>query len=661
MKPAGAPELSTDQQAAILSAAAQILRATVAQRPMTFADPTLAGAAETQVLGCFVTAKRGKMLRGCCGFMGTSTSIIQAVQRAAMRTAGDDYRFPPISSSELPYLHLDVWLLFDPQAVLARGEARRDAVIIGRHGLQIARGPQRGLLLPGVAVEHELDAEQFLQHVCLKAGLLPHAWKEDDVELSTFAGVAIEGPMPPIQVPSPPARFTEEDLATLARLCHHNLKAMLAGSTPSPYAFNASDGEARGVVLALHSGGRQIATTSRYSLREGLPVQSTLYGLVQDISRELLKAGIADLADMHFELAVLEDVAMHGPVQGADLRGYDPSERGLLLLARNRSGFVWDRKQSVDQALTLAHKAAALPAMAEAHLYSATVCATTNPFIAGQQPLGDLQAAPRPAAVAGTFYPSDSAKLSSLVDQLFAGSEVEKKRYPAVMVPHAGLKYSGRIAADVLRRVKFPSTIIIIGPKHTPYGVDWAVAPQVGWSIPGATLAGNPQLARELVAAIPGLAFDAAAHAREHAIEVELPLIARLAPQTKVVGIAIGPGGYADCRRFAAGLADVLRQQQEQPLLIISSDMNHFANDAENRRLDELALACMDRLDAESLLATCRRRQISMCGVLPAVIVMETLRELGQLHSAERIAYATSADVSGDISRVVGYAGIAFA
>jgi AmmeMemoRadiSam system protein B len=247
-----------------------------------------------------------------------------------------------------------------------------------------------------------------------------------------------------------------------------------------------------------------------------------------------------------------------------------------------------------------------------------------------------------------------------LVDELLAGPAVKKRRCPAIMVPHAGLKYSGKVAADVLRRVEVPSTVIIIGPKHTPHGVDWAVAPHAAWSIPGTTIAGNPQLARDLVAAIPGLELDAAAHAREHAIEVELPLLARLAPQTKVVGIAIGRGDLADCRRFAAGLAKVLRSQKEQPLLIISSDMNHFASDAENRRLDEMALSCIDRLDAEALLATCRKHQISMCGVLPAVMVLETLRELGQPRRTERIGYATSGDVSGDTSRVVGYAGVAF-
>jgi AmmeMemoRadiSam system protein B len=226
------------------------------------------------------------------------------------------------------------------------------------------------------------------------------------------------------------------------------------------------------------------------------------------------------------------------------------------------------------------------------------------------------------------------------------------------MVPHAGLIYSGRIAGETLARVCIPPVVIVIGPKHTSHGVDWAVAPHQTWSIPGANMPAAPQLAQKLVDAIPGLTLDAAAHAQEHAIEVELPLLSRLSPQSSVVGIVIGAGDLARCRDFAAGLAQVVRSLPEPPLLVISSDMNHFASDAENRRLDEIALSAMETLDPEQLHQSVKREHISMCGVLPAVIVMETLRLLGWLGRTSRVAYATSAEVSGDTSRVVGYAGM---
>ncbi len=103
--------------------------------------------------------------RGGCGAAAASSAAkrrwSEALIHAAGRTANDDHRFPPVSPSELPHLDVEVWLLDRPQPVALRGEERRAAVAIGKHGLQIAAGDARGLLLPGVAVEHGFDAEPF--------------------------------------------------------------------------------------------------------------------------------------------------------------------------------------------------------------------------------------------------------------------------------------------------------------------------------------------------------------------------------------------------------------------------------------------------------------------------------------------------------------------
>lgn len=670
------PQLTSEQKSAVLAAAAEVLAATVQGRPPRIVDETLSGAANLSVLGCFVTARRAGMLRGCCGFMGSNSEslILQAITQAARRTPVADPRFPPVSPSELSYLDLDVWLLFDLEPVAQRGEARRKAVAIGRHGLQVARGEQRGLLLPGVAVDHALDAEAFLQHVCIKAGLPPHAWKEDDVQLFTFEGVSIEGHMPAdaaANIAPPVAKFTPADVQIFAQLCRKNILAQLEGGTPSPYAFNAADGQARGLVVSIRDAQGTNATRLKFAVREGLPVQSTLYGLCGKLARSLANQHPRreSWGSLAIDVAVLDDVALHGTPEQFDERGLDPATRAILVTGRGKSGFALDPALSARELLEQAISAAHLRASEPAHVYSAAVVTTAERLTAGHHPQALDSQAVREPAVAGTFYPSDPAKLNQLVDQLLASPSTptrsvsegtDTKSYPAVLVPHAGLKYSGQIAANVFRGTEIPSTVIVIGPKHTRHGVEWAIAPNEAWSIPGSTIAGDPQLAQELVASIPGLELDAAAHAQEHAIEVELPFLARLAPQAKVLGIVIGSGDYDDCRRFAQGLANVLRSRSERTLLVISSDMNHFASDAENRRLDEMALACIERLDSEGLLTICRKHHISMCGVLPAVIVMETLRELDQLHRAERIGYATSGDVTGDKSRVVGYAGVVF-
>jgi AmmeMemoRadiSam system protein B len=188
--------------------------------------------------------------------------------------------------------------------------------------------------------------------------------------------------------------------------------------------------------------------------------------------------------------------------------------------------------------------------------------------------------------------------------------------------------------------------------------MEWAAAPHQTWALPGCNVASDFMLVRRLCQAIEGLEMDAVAHQQEHAIEVELPFLARLAPEAKVVGISIAHGDLDSCRRFAKGLAEVIRGRDEKPLLLISSDMNHFAPDAENRRLDALALDALETGDPEKLFNTVNSHHISMCGVLPAVIVLETMKLLGGFNKAERVGYATTSDVTGDKSRVVGYAGM---
>jgi AmmeMemoRadiSam system protein B len=235
-----------------------------------------------------------------------------------------------------------------------------------------------------------------------------------------------------------------------------------------------------------------------------------------------------------------------------------------------------------------------------------------------------------------------------------------REPWAAAMVPHAGWVYSGRLAAATLSRVQIPSQVIVFCPKHRPGGAEWAVAPHQTWSLPGVQVASDAELARHLAQSITGLELDAAAHRQEHAIEVQLPILARLAPQARVLGITIGGGEPASLGRFAEQLAQAMSALPERPLLVISSDMNHYAGLAETEELDRQALDAIRALNPERLYQTVTQKRISMCGMLPAVIVMQTLRRLGALNQCDVVGYTTSAEASGDRSRVVGYAGVLF-
>jgi AmmeMemoRadiSam system protein B len=200
----------------------------------------------------------------------------------------------------------------------------------------------------------------------------------------------------------------------------------------------------------------------------------------------------------------------------------------------------------------------------------------------------------------------------------------------------------------------------VLCPQHRAGGARWAVAPQRRWSFPGGTLDSDQGLAGRLAAAIPGLELDATPHRQEHAIEVQLPLLARLAPAIRVVGITVGEAALPELLRFGVAMSVVLRDMPKRPLLVISSDMNHFADVGETRRLDGLALEAIATRDPEQVYETVRQNRISMCGMASCVVAMEALRWLGCLNRCEAVGRATSADAGGPVDRVVGYAGMLF-
>jgi len=661
------PELTAEQERTVLRAVSEIVQAAVRGEHVKVSDATLAGAAKLPVFGCFVSIKRQGHLRGCCGFLGRRASLGGAIQESAVTSATGDVRLPSVSVSELPYLNFEVWLLYGRKPMEGRGTDRVREVQIGRHGLQIQRGQARGLLLPGVAEDHGLDAEAFLQQVCIKASLPPSAWREEDTQLATFEGYVIRGDFDTdVLEPTDEEKslcLKPDDLQRLLAFCRENVAAVARGAVPNYYLADCPDGSAHGANLEVRVVGRpEPIQLARLSLRKPVPIQATLFQMCETAGQHLRAEGFGPTAaDLELRLGLLYSPAVHGSVESPDLAGLDPRRRALSVSQGARSAWVFDPQLSAEELLDVATKRAeiSLPGSAAVHSFLAQV--TQAPMSVANVPRPHQGPNTRPPAVAGLFYPQDARQIAQMLDKLIPDDTVERKPWKAALVPHAGWIYSGRIAADVLRRIEYPERVIILGPKHTGLGVEWAVAPCEAWSLPGLTVSSDRQLAERLCDAIGGLHLDAQAHQQEHAIEVQLPLLARFAPEARVVGIAIGNSSLQRCQEFGRGLANVLRQADEPTLLVISSDMNHYASDSETRRIDARAIEALETGDSETLYRTVRESHISMCGVLPACIVLECLRQLGPVTQVEKVAYGTSADVSGDTSRVVGYAGMLFA
>ena len=132
--------------------------------------------------GAFVSLYVGGELRGCIGTFRPAGTLAATVARMAVAAASEDPRFPALRADEVKDLSIAVSALA-PSRRLA--DPRRE-VEVGRHGLVVKKGWNRGALLPRVAAEHGWDAETFLKQACLKAGLPPSAWKDPDCEVEGF-------------------------------------------------------------------------------------------------------------------------------------------------------------------------------------------------------------------------------------------------------------------------------------------------------------------------------------------------------------------------------------------------------------------------------------------------------------------------------------------
>ena len=656
------PRLTADQQQQIHAAANEIVQAAVLERSPNLPDPQLGGAGQIPVEGAFVTLKRHGALRACCGTVGATMPLATALQEAAYKTATGDVRLPTISPTELAYLELDVSLLHSFRELPKLSSMRLSDVEIGRHGLQIRRGNQGGLLLPNVATEQGYTALQFLQQVCRKAGLPSNAWEDPETQLMTFETFMIEGPVTGTGLPTNvPPLLTNTELQTLSQHVGNTILAFLQGATPSYYLPNCADGNVNTLAITLQPEGGEAVNLFRVALRPGLPLQATLFAMSGAIA-DGIREGRIVLPSVNVAVGVtfLFDPAMHGSVAEPDLDGFDPRQRALLIAEGDRYAFAFDPAKTPAELFEVVNRLAAIQDPSRAGLFGMACQSSATSISMGNAPRAATGQAVRPPAVAGSFYPREAAQVQSLLDKFLSTPAQPRLDCSAILVPHAGWVYSGRIAGEVFSQVEIPDTVIVIGPKHTAAGLNWSVAPHQTWSFPGGEVAADQELAQALVEAIPGLQFDAAAHRAEHAIEVELPFLARRNPQVKVVGIAIGSASLEQCQTFATGLAKVLQSYPRKVLLVISSDMNHYARDDENRRLDEIAMQALERLAPDELYHTVVGQGISMCGVLPAVIALEAIRQNGQLHRSQRIGYTTSAETSGDTSRVVGYCGMVF-
>ncbi len=265
----------------------------------------------------------------------------------------------------------------------------------------------------------------------------------------------------------------------------------------------------------------------------------------------------------------------------------------------------------------------------------------------------------RPPAVAGTFYPRSPVELRALVEGFLVQDET-KRPARAVIVPHAGLIYSGACAAKVFSRVALTPVVVILAPNHTgvfpPRGTA-SVWPSGGFQTPLGISTVNEAFVSALGQACPDLVADKGAHRTEHAVEVELPFLSILEPDCSIVPIVVHTDEWKGCRDLAQALAATVESWPEPVLLVASSDMTHYESAEAAAVKYRQALAHIEVLDGEGLLAECHHHNITMCGRAPAATIVEAARLLGA-EGAHVVDYRHSGWVTGDDHHVVAYAGV---
>ena len=262
----------------------------------------------------------------------------------------------------------------------------------------------------------------------------------------------------------------------------------------------------------------------------------------------------------------------------------------------------------------------------------------------------------RSPAVAGQFYPGRETSLRQMLDEILPAGE-EKRPALGVMSPHAGYVYSGKVAGKIFGGSVIPEKVIILGPNHHGIGHPAAVYEQGSWLTP----LGAVRIAEDVTAHIldecPMTAADTAAHQYEHSLEVQVPFLQYLEPDVRIAPVCISRLTLEDLMRMGEGLALAAARCSKTPLFVASSDMTHFESGAVAHHKDFLAIEKILALDPEGLYETVRTNCISMCGVMPTVVMLQALKCLGA-SEAELVAYSNSGDVTGDQADVVGYAGV---
>lgn len=271
----------------------------------------------------------------------------------------------------------------------------------------------------------------------------------------------------------------------------------------------------------------------------------------------------------------------------------------------------------------------------------------------------------RPAAVSGSFYPSDPQTLKLAVEQFLEDSpEISVEKPIGLIVPHAGYIYSGQICADAYRQIMGRSydVVVVLGTNHTTAGFSGISLGEYDfYRTPLGDIPVDESIISALLSENSDCVRSRTVHIGEHSIEIQLPFIQTLLPNARIVPAIIYPPDYEMCLRFGRTLAKVLKNRQA--LIVISSDLSHYPNYDNAVKADSLTLKTIAGLDPSRVSSLMRNLDAPgldtrACGEAGILAGITAAKSLGATRAVVA-SYANSGDVLiGDKSRVVGYGAV---
>jgi len=261
----------------------------------------------------------------------------------------------------------------------------------------------------------------------------------------------------------------------------------------------------------------------------------------------------------------------------------------------------------------------------------------------------------RDPAVAGQFYPRNGAELKHQLDEMLANGAQELPVLGAV-APHAGYMYSAAVAAEVYACMPKRETYVIIGPNHHGLGAPVALSRE-SWKTPLGIVNGDLELADALAGSI--IDSDELAHRQEHSIEVQIPFLQVKFQEFMILPISMGLQDEETAAEVGELLGKALLRLGRSAAVIASSDFTHYEAQELARKVDAQLIEAILNMDVPELYRRIYGHNATACGYGPIAAAITAASALGA-SKGKLLRYATSGDVSGDYSQVVGYGAMVF-